>query len=50
MIARGRSFVEISEITELSTDQIKKLAENNKVSEPSAKYSARRKPARPRKK
>jgi predicted transposase/invertase (TIGR01784 family) len=50
MIARGRSFEEISEITELSTDQIKKLAENNKVSEPATKYKAKRKTTKPRKK
>jgi prophage maintenance system killer protein len=50
MIAKGRSFEEISDITELSTDQIKKLAENNKVSEPATKYKAKRKPTKPRKK
>jgi predicted transposase/invertase (TIGR01784 family) len=50
MIAKGRSFEEISDITELSTDQVKKLAENNKVSEPATKYKAKRKTTKPRKK
>jgi predicted transposase/invertase (TIGR01784 family) len=50
MIAKGKPFEEISEITELSTDQIKKLAENNKVSEPATKYKAKRKTTKPRKK
>jgi predicted transposase/invertase (TIGR01784 family) len=50
MIARGKTFEEISEITELSIKQIEQLAENNKVSEPAGKYKAKRKPAKPRKK
>jgi flagellar motor component MotA len=50
MIVKGKSFEEISEITELSIQQIKKLAEKNKVSEPAGKYKAKRKPAKPRKK
>ncbi|MGM0601197.1 MAG: Rpn family recombination-promoting nuclease/putative transposase, partial [Candidatus Rifleibacteriota bacterium] len=50
MIAKGKSFEEISEITELSIQQIEQLAEKNKVSEPAGKYKAMRKPAKPRKK
>jgi predicted transposase/invertase (TIGR01784 family) len=50
MIAKGKSFEEISEITELSIQQIEQLAEKNKVSEPAGKYKAKRKPAKPRKK
>jgi predicted transposase/invertase (TIGR01784 family) len=50
MIAKGKSFEEISEITELSVKQIKQLAEKNKVSEPAAKYKAKRKTTKPRKK
>jgi predicted transposase/invertase (TIGR01784 family) len=50
MIAKGKSFEEISEITELSIKQIEQLVQNNKVSEPSAKYRAKRKPTKPRKK
>jgi hypothetical protein len=50
MIARGKSFEEISEITELSIQQIEQLAEQNKVSEPAGKYKSKRKPAKPRKK
>jgi predicted transposase/invertase (TIGR01784 family) len=50
MIARGKTFEEISEITELSIKQIELLAEKNKVSEPAGKYKTKRKPAKPRKK
>ncbi|MGM0601257.1 MAG: Rpn family recombination-promoting nuclease/putative transposase [Candidatus Rifleibacteriota bacterium] len=50
MIAKGKSFEEISEITELSIQQIEHLAEKNKVLEPAGKYKAKRKPAKPRKK
>jgi hypothetical protein len=50
MIAKGKSFEEISEITELSIKQIEQLAQNNKVSEPSAKYKAKRKTTKTRKK
>jgi predicted transposase/invertase (TIGR01784 family) len=38
MIAKGRSFEEISEMTELSIREIEQLAQSNKVSEPSGKY------------
>jgi hypothetical protein len=50
MIAKGKPFEEISEITELSIKQIDQLAQKNKVSEPSTKYKAKRKPTKPRKK
>jgi predicted transposase/invertase (TIGR01784 family) len=50
MIAKGKTFEEISEITELSIQQIEQLAEKNKVSEPGGKYKSKRKPAKPRKK
>ena len=50
MLAKGKPFEEISEITELSTKQIDQLAQKNKVSEPSNKYKAKRKPTKPRKK
>jgi predicted transposase YdaD len=45
MIVRGKSFEEISEITELSIQKIEMLASklNNKVSEPSKPYRTRRK-------
>ena len=48
MIAKGKSFEEISDITELSIHQIEQLAEKNKVSESADKYQAKRKPAKPR--
>jgi predicted transposase YdaD len=50
MIAKGKPFEEISEITELSIKQIEQLAQNNKVSESSAKYKAQRKTTKTRKK
>jgi predicted transposase/invertase (TIGR01784 family) len=50
MIAKGKSFEEISEITELSIKQIKQLAEKNKVSEPATKYKVKRKTKKTRKK
>jgi hypothetical protein len=49
MIAKDKSFEEISEITELPIDQIKKLAENNKVSEPSGEYKTNRKTTKKKK-
>jgi predicted transposase/invertase (TIGR01784 family) len=50
MIAKGKSFEEISEITELSIKQIEKLAQKNKASEPASKYKAKRKTTKSRKK
>jgi predicted transposase/invertase (TIGR01784 family) len=50
MISKGKTFEEISEITELSIKQIKQLAEKNKVADTAGKYKAKRKPAKPRKK
>jgi predicted transposase/invertase (TIGR01784 family) len=49
MIAKGKSFEEISEMTELSIREIEQLAQSNKVSEPSGKYKAKRKITKPRK-
>jgi predicted transposase/invertase (TIGR01784 family) len=46
MIAKGKSFEEISEITELSIQQIEQLAQKNKVSESPVKYKSKRKSAR----
>jgi predicted transposase/invertase (TIGR01784 family) len=52
MIAKGMPFEEVCDITELSIQQIEKLAKNNskKVSEPAGKYKTSRKTKKPRKK
>jgi predicted transposase/invertase (TIGR01784 family) len=50
MIDKGKSYEEISEITELSIKQIGQLAQNNKVKEPVSKYKSKRKTKKSRKK
>ena len=44
MLAKGKSFEEITEATDLTIDQIKAIASNNKFCEPAAPYNAPRKP------
>ena len=43
MLAKGKSFEEIAEATDLTIDQIKAVASNNKFCEPAAPYKAARK-------
>ena len=43
MLAKGKSFEEIAEATDLTIDQIKAAASNNKFCEPAAPYKAARK-------
>jgi len=43
MLAKGKSFEEIAEATDLTIDQIKAIASNNKFCEPAAPYKAPRK-------
>ncbi len=43
MLAKGKSFEEIAEVTDLTIDQIKAVASNNKFCEPAAPYKAARK-------
>ena len=43
MLAKGKSFEEIAEATDLPIDQIKDLAGKNRFCEPTATYKAARK-------
>ena len=43
MLAKGKSFEEIAEATDLTIDQIKDLAGKNRFCEPAAPYKAARK-------
>jgi len=43
MLAKGKSYEEIVDATDLTVDQIKALANRNQVCEPAATYKARRK-------
>jgi len=42
MLAKGKSFEEISEVTDLTTDQIKALSSNNHLCETATPYKTRK--------